>query len=144
MMERIGALLSGLAMPFVYLYMVVRMLIALPGLVKLSFKMRSLRIIAISLGNIMVAVSMLAVSLIHFVIVPVFFVLGLFMSAMGEIGGTFAFALSCGFGLALWLDPTNDFDFFAITFVFAACTAMASVALIVWASTGEDYDDEQD
>ena len=144
MSERFWALLSGLSMPFVYLYVVLRMVFAIPQLIIIAYKLRSPRLITLALGNMVTAVSMFAASLIHFVIVPVFFVLGLFMTAMGEVAGTVAFALCAGFGLALLVNPSNDFDFFAITFVFSACTAMASVALIVWASSGEGYDDEQE
>ena len=141
-MSQIFALLGAFAQPFVYLYMIVKMVFLLPNIVKLAFQLKSARLVSLALGNVGTVTMFFLVSLLHAALAPYMFVVGLYIRLMGEVSGVFAFSLSAGFCTAILMDPRNNIDFLAIMGAFSAVFAMGTVALIFWAASGEELEDE--
>lgn len=141
-MKRITSLLVGMCLPFVYMYTLVRMIVALPKLLIISIRLRSPKFISLGIANTGAVVAMLVGSIVQAILLPVLYVAGGFISAMGEISGILAFSLIIGFSVTMYLSIPNMYDAVAIIMVLTACSTMALVGIILWASNGEDYEDE--
>jgi len=141
-MERFTSLLIGMCLPFVYLYTLVRMIVALPKLLIISVRLRSPKFVSLGLANTGGVAALLVASILQALLLPILFIAGGFISAMGEISGILAFSLIIGFGVTMYLGIPNMYDAIAIIMVLTACSAMALVGIILWASNGEDNEDE--
>jgi hypothetical protein len=142
-MERLQYLISGLIEPFHNVVRLVQVVLAVPTVMLLAFRLKSWRLAGIALRAPVLVLATIVTSLIALPLVIFSFVVGTFVAVMGQVSGVAAFCVLSGFGTAWALRIQNDFDFLAVAFIAGMLFLASILALAAWAASGSD-DGEED